>query len=105
MKFTYFLGYLFLVNLTGFLAILSDYIRSLFNFRRLPEKRYVFVAFAGGCFGVLAGIYTFKHLLTDNKLGFGMLIGNIPFNMDAGLQLGIYEQNSVLNTLHQGRLW
>ena len=50
MKFTYFLGYLFLVNLTGFLAILSDYIRSLFNFRRLPEKRYVFVAFAGGCF-------------------------------------------------------
>lgn len=67
MKFTYFLGYLFLVNLTGFLAILSDYIRSLFNFRRLPEKRYVFIAFAGGCFGVLAGIYTFKHLLTDDK--------------------------------------
>lgn len=35
-------------------------------------------------------------------IGFGMLIGNIPFNMDAGLQVGIYEQGSVLNILYQG---
>jgi len=34
-------------------------------------------------------------------IGFGILIGNIPFK-DAGLQLGIYEQGSVLNILYQG---
>ena len=35
-------------------------------------------------------------------IGFGMLIGNIPFNMDAGLKVGIYEEGSVLNILYQG---
>jgi oxaloacetate decarboxylase beta subunit len=34
-------------------------------------------------------------------IGFGILIGNIPFK-DAGLQLGIYEEGSVLNILYQG---
>ena len=34
-------------------------------------------------------------------IGFGILIGNIPFK-DAGLQVGIYEQGSVLNILYQG---
>ena len=35
-------------------------------------------------------------------IGFGMLIGNIPFNMGAGLEVGIYEEGSVLNILYQG---
>ena len=35
-------------------------------------------------------------------IGFGILVGNIPFNMEAGLQVGIYEQGSVLNILYQG---
>ena len=35
-------------------------------------------------------------------IGFGILIGNIPFNMDAGLKVGIYEEGSVLNILYQG---
>ena len=35
-------------------------------------------------------------------IGFGMLIGNIPFNTEAGLQVGIYEEGSVLNILYQG---
>ena len=35
-------------------------------------------------------------------IGFGILIGNIPFNMDAGLKVGIYEEGSVLNLLYQG---
>jgi oxaloacetate decarboxylase beta subunit len=34
-------------------------------------------------------------------IGFGILIGNIPF-LDAGLQVGIYEEGSVLNILYQG---
>src|SRR5574344_3091434 len=35
-------------------------------------------------------------------IGFGILIGNIPFKADAGLEIGIYEEGSVLNTLYQG---
>ena len=35
-------------------------------------------------------------------IGFGMLIGNIPFNATAGLEVGIYEEGSVLNILYNG---
>ena len=35
-------------------------------------------------------------------IGFGILIGNIPFKIDAGLEVGIYEEGSVLNILYQG---
>ena len=33
-------------------------------------------------------------------IGFGMLIGNVPFNTEAGLEIGIYEEGSVLNILY-----
>ena len=33
-------------------------------------------------------------------IGFGMIIGNIPFT--EGLQVGLYEQGSVMNILYQG---
>ncbi|MCD8387944.1 MAG: sodium ion-translocating decarboxylase subunit beta [Bacteroidales bacterium] len=35
-------------------------------------------------------------------IGFGMLIGNVPFNTSAGLEVGIYEEGSVLNILYNG---
>lgn len=35
-------------------------------------------------------------------IGFGILIGNIPFKIDGGLEVGIYEEGSVLNILYQG---
>ena len=35
-------------------------------------------------------------------IGFGILIGNIPFNTGAGLEIGIYEEGSVLNILYNG---
>ncbi len=35
-------------------------------------------------------------------IGFGMLIGNVPFNTEAGLEVGIYEEGSVLNILYNG---
>ncbi|MBD3288680.1 sodium ion-translocating decarboxylase subunit beta [candidate division KSB1 bacterium] len=37
-------------------------------------------------------------------IGFGILIGNIPFWEGIGLQLGIYEQGSVMNYLYYGVL-
>jgi carboxybiotin decarboxylase len=35
-------------------------------------------------------------------IGFGIIVGNIPFLEGAGLQLGIYEEGSVLNYLYYG---
>lgn len=37
-------------------------------------------------------------------IGFGILIGNIPFIENIGLQIGIYEQGSVLNYIYFGVL-
>jgi oxaloacetate decarboxylase beta subunit len=54
----------------------------------------------GICFIYLAIAKEFEPMLLI-PIGFGILIGNIPFK-DAGLQLGIYEEGSVLNILYQG---
>ena len=35
-------------------------------------------------------------------IGLGIIIGNIPFRADAGLEVGLYEDNSVLNIFYQG---
>lgn len=35
-------------------------------------------------------------------IGLGIIVGNIPFKMDAGLEIGLYEENSVLNIFYQG---
>ncbi|NMB83068.1 MAG: sodium ion-translocating decarboxylase subunit beta, partial [Ignavibacteria bacterium] len=35
-------------------------------------------------------------------IGFGMLIGNIPFLESANLQIGVYEKGSVLSYLYYG---
>jgi carboxybiotin decarboxylase len=35
-------------------------------------------------------------------IGTGIIVGNIPFLLNAGLQIGIYEQGSVLNYLYFG---
>ena len=37
-------------------------------------------------------------------IGFGIIVGNIPFFEGVGLQLGIYEDGSVLNYLYYGVL-
>ena len=54
--------------------------------------------------GLLAIFLAIRHEFEPLLLipiGFGILIGNIPFK-DAGLQVGIYEEGSVLNILYQG---
>ena len=47
--------------------------------------------------------YDYEPLLLV-PIGTGELIGNIPFVLDAGLQVGIYESGSVLNYLYFGVL-
>ncbi|MEM9986724.1 MAG: sodium ion-translocating decarboxylase subunit beta [Bacteroidota bacterium] len=55
----------------------------------------------GLTFIFLAIRYEYEPLLLV-PIGFGILIGNIPFMENVGLQLGIYEEGSVLNYLYQG---
>ena len=55
----------------------------------------------GLIFIYLAIRYDYEPLLLI-PIGAGILMGNIPFKLDAGLQIGIYEPGSVLNYLYFG---
>ena len=61
---------------------------------------HIIMLLVGLVFIFLAIRYEFEPMLLI-PIGFGILIGNIPFK-DAGLQIGIYEEGSVLNILYQG---
>ena len=50
----------------------------------------------GGIFIWLAIRKDFEPLLLV-PIGLGIILGNIPFRADAGLEIGLYEDNSVLN--------
>lgn len=53
-----------------------------------------------GCFFVYLAIKKNFEPLLLVPIGFGMLIGNIPFQ--PGMEIGIYEEGSVLNILYNG---
>lgn len=61
---------------------------------------HLIMILVGIFFIFLAIKYEFEPMLLI-PIGFGILIGNIPFK-DAGFQIGIYEEGSVLNILYQG---
>ena len=58
------------------------------------------VMLAVGCFFVWLAIKKNFEPLLLVPIGFGMLIGNIPFQQ--GMEIGIYEPGSVLNILYNG---
>ena len=55
----------------------------------------------GAFFIYLAIKKDFEPLLLV-PIGLGIILGNIPFRADAGLEIGLYEDNSVLNIFYQG---
>lgn len=57
-----------------------------------------------GSFFVYLGIAKEYEPLLLVPIGFGILVGNIPYLESAGLALGIYEEGSVLNYLYYGVL-
>lgn len=61
---------------------------------------HLIMILVGIFFIFLAIKYEFEPMLLI-PIGFGILIGNIPFK-DAGFQIGLYEEGSVLNILYQG---
>lgn len=86
----------------GFSNFLIDNLETFLSFTGFANAttgHWVMLAI-GLLFIFLAIRYEFEPLLLI-PIGFGMLIGNIPFK-DAGLQIGIYEEGSVLNILYQG---
>lgn len=58
------------------------------------------VMLAVGCFFVWLAIKKNFEPLLLVPIGFGMLIGNIPFQ--EGMEIGVYEEGSVLNILYNG---
>lgn len=61
-----------------------------------------FVMLAVGLFFIWLAIKKNFEPMLLVPIGFGILIGNIPFNAEAGLEIGIYEEGSVLNILYNG---
>lgn len=68
------------------------------GFANMTWQHIVMIAI-GIAFITVAIIKDWEPLLLV-PIGFGMIIGNIPFT--EGLQIGIYEQGSVMNILYQG---
>lgn len=68
------------------------------GFANLTVQNLVMIAIGIG-FITMAILKEWEPLLLV-PIGFGMIIGNIP--MFPGLNIGIYEDGSVLNTLYQG---
>ena len=65
------------------------------------ELGNVIMTIVGCIFIYLAIAKHFEPMLLV-PIGFGILVGNIPFPLDAGLKIGIYEEGSVLNILYSG---
>ncbi|NLI37052.1 MAG: sodium ion-translocating decarboxylase subunit beta [Bacteroidales bacterium] len=88
---------------SGFFSFIADNLKDFWLFTGFANATYEhFIMIAVGLiFLYLAIKKDFEPLLLI-PIGFGILIGNIPFKADAGLEIGIYEQGSVLNILYQG---
>ncbi len=55
-----------------------------------------------GCIFIYLAIAKHFEPMLLVPIGFGILVGNIPFPLEAGLKIGIYEEGSVLNILYSG---
>jgi oxaloacetate decarboxylase beta subunit len=86
----------------NFLSFLGENLQTFWTYTAFANFTFghVIMLLVGLAFIYLAIAKEFEPMLLI-PIGFGILIGNIPFK-DAGLQLGIYEQGSVLNILYQG---
>jgi oxaloacetate decarboxylase beta subunit len=86
----------------SFFSFLTDNLQTFLSYTGFANAtwQHGIMILVGLFFIFLAIKYDFEPMLLV-PIGFGILLGNIPFK-DAGLQLGIYEEGSVLNILYQG---
>ena len=87
----------------SFLSFISDNLADFWGYTGFANATYqhLIMILVGLFFLFLAIKKNFEPMLLI-PIGFGILIGNIPFKIDAGLEVGIYEEGSVLNILYQG---
>jgi oxaloacetate decarboxylase beta subunit len=85
------------------LISLTDNLRTFWSYTGFynAEPGHLIMILIGLVFIYLAITKEYEPLLLI-PIGFGILVGNIPFNEAANLQIGIYEEGSVLNILYQG---
>ncbi len=87
--------------LTSFGSFLSDSLQTFWNFTGFANTNYTnLIMLVVGCFFLWLAIKKNFEPLLLVPIGFGMLIGNIPFQ--PGMEIGIYEDGSVLNILYNG---
>ncbi len=88
---------------SGSLAV--EGLRTFFSFSGFMNITWanIFMIAIGLVFIFLAIRFEYEPLLLV-PIGAGIIIGNMPFVQDAGLQLGIYEEGSVMNYLYFGVL-
>jgi len=81
----------------------AEGIKRFFNYSGFANVTWghIIMIIVGLIFIFLAIRYDYEPLLLI-PIGVGVLIGNIPFMLNAGLQVGIYEDGSVLNYLYYG---
>lgn len=91
-----------LLDSTGsFASYMRETIETFWNFTGFANCEWTnLVMLAVGCFFVWLAIKRNFEPLLLVPIGFGMLLGNIPFQ--PGMEIGIYEPGSVLNILYNG---
>ncbi|MDE5773388.1 MAG: sodium ion-translocating decarboxylase subunit beta [Muribaculaceae bacterium] len=86
---------------SSFGEFLSNSIATFWEFTGFYNCEWTnLVMLAVGCFFVWLAIKKNFEPLLLVPIGFGMLLGNIPFQ--PGMEIGIYEEGSVLNILFNG---
>jgi oxaloacetate decarboxylase beta subunit len=85
------------------LSFFSENLEQFFTYTAFANFTigHIFMILVGLVFIYLAIAKEFEPLLLV-PIGFGILVGNVPFY--PGLEVGIYEHESVLNYLHFGVL-
>ena len=87
----------------SFLSFMGNNLADFWEYTGFAQatSQHLIMILVGLFFLLLAIKKDFEPLLLV-PIGFGILIGNIPFKADAGLEIGIYEEGSVLNIFYQG---
>lgn len=85
----------------GIFSLLADNLQQFLQYTGVANATFghILMIFIGLFFIYLAIKKNWEPMLLV-PIGFGIIVGNIPFF--PGLQIGVYEQGSVLNILYQG---
>jgi oxaloacetate decarboxylase beta subunit len=91
----------FAQSISGENSLILDSLQKFWNNTSFAnfELKYLIMIFIGLVFIYLGIAKNWEPLLLI-PIGFGILVGNVPFT--AGYKIGIYEEGSVLNILYSG---